>query len=292
MSFAPTVRGSVLLAGIIGVSAAYADGACEKGSRDTTAAERQTMLSALEAARAALPGAPEGWIIGGYEGELSVRQSLCLEDEGGQPWSYGVSRTLNRADDAAERERALAEVGVAARAAQAARQPRMDEFMAKIGALGGELGAAAQRGDQARIAAINVEMEKLQKEFEAFMAQGDDQALIEATARATMQDRIMTIDVRVNEGVANKPDDAQSAAAPAGAHSAYRWVTTADGVETAHALVLFGSWRAEGGGVELQKRATSVAAPHGLAVHAEADPGRLESLLASIDFAAIAALAR
>lgn len=55
------------------------------------------MLSTLDVARAALPGAPEGWSIGGHEGEHSVQQSLCLEDEGQQPWSYGVSRTLNRA---------------------------------------------------------------------------------------------------------------------------------------------------------------------------------------------------
>ena len=130
MGFATTVRGSVLSIALLGASTVYADGVCEKGSRDTTAAERQTMLTTLEAARAALPGAPEGWIIGGYEGEHSVTQNLCLEAEA-TPWSFGVSRTLNRADDAAQRERALAEAGVAARAAQQARQPRIDALMAQ-----------------------------------------------------------------------------------------------------------------------------------------------------------------
>ena len=105
----------------------------------------------------------------------------------------------------------------------------------------------------------------------------------------------MTINVSVNPNVASKPDDAESVAAPAGAQSAFRWVTSSDSVETAHLLVLFGTWQpgVGSGGMELQKRgARSSAAPHGIAVHAEADPGRLDSLVDSIDFDAIAALAR
>ena len=66
--------------------------------------------------RAALPGAPEGWIIGGYEGEHSVTQNLCLEAEA-TPWSYGVSRTLNRADDAADASERSPSVGVPPRGA-------------------------------------------------------------------------------------------------------------------------------------------------------------------------------
>jgi hypothetical protein len=52
--------------------------------RRTTAAERQTMLRAMEAAKAALPPAPEGWQIGGYE-ELSVKTRTCQDDET-TPW--------------------------------------------------------------------------------------------------------------------------------------------------------------------------------------------------------------
>jgi hypothetical protein len=61
--------------------------------------------------------------------------------------------------------------------------------MARVEALGAELGPAAQRGDQARIDAINREMEQLKQEFQQVMSQGDDQALIEATAKASIEGR-------------------------------------------------------------------------------------------------------
>lgn len=100
----------------------------------------------------------------------------------------------------------------------------------------------------------------------------------------------MSIDIRVNGGAVSNAD-MQSTAPPAGTHSAYRWTTAADGVETAHALVLFGAWqpRAEGGVQSQRRGTTSPAAAHALAVTAQADPARLDALLASIDFGAIAA---
>ena len=165
MGLATTARGSVLLAAVLGVSAVHADGECAKGFRDTTAVERQTMLGVMEAAKAALPGAPEGWIIGGYE-ELSPVGSICIDGES-TPWEYGFSRTFNRADDQAARDQALADAGAAVRAAQEARQPRIDALMAKMQTLGAELGPAAQKGDQARVEAIQRELDGLSKQFEA-----------------------------------------------------------------------------------------------------------------------------
>src|SRR5512145_257245 len=124
------LRGALLLAAAIGASAAYGDGECVKGYRDTTAAERQTMLAVMKAAKAALPGAPEGWIIGGYE-ELSPIGSICKDGES-TPWRYGFSRTFNRTDDQAARDQALADAGDKARAAQEARQPQMDALTARM----------------------------------------------------------------------------------------------------------------------------------------------------------------
>src|SRR5262245_15422321 len=106
MGFAPVVRGSVLLAAVLGVSNAYADGVCEKGMRDTTPAERQTRVGVIEAIKAALPQAPQGWVIGGYE-EVSPIASICRDTES-TPWGQEFSRTFNRADDAADREAAMA----------------------------------------------------------------------------------------------------------------------------------------------------------------------------------------
>ncbi len=289
MTYARSARGALLLAAVFGATAVQADSECVKGDRPTTAAERQAMLTAQQAAKAALPAAPTGWAIGGYE-ELSTRDSICRDYEG-TPWASNLSRTFNRTDDQAARDQAMADAGTRARAAQAARQPRIDALMAQGEKLGAELGAAAQKGDQARIAAINREMAELSKEMEALYAGGEDQAIRESVAKATTQDRTMKVAVSINSG-AYPGSGAKRATAPAGAHSAYRWTTTADGVSEAHALVLFGNWQPrDGGGFEVQRRGTaSPAAAHAIAVRVDADPSRIDSLMGSIDFGALAAI--
>ena len=289
MTYARSARGALLLVAIFGATAVQADSECVKGDRPTTTAERQAMLTAQQAAKAALPAAPTGWAIGGHE-ELSTRDSICRDYES-TPWAYTLSRTFNRTDDQAERDQAMADAGARARAAQAARQPRIDALTARGEKLGAELGAAAQKGDQARIAAINREMEKLSKEMQAIYAGGEDQAIRESVAKATMQDRTMKVGVSINTG-AYLDSGAKRATAPAGAHSAYRWTTTADGVSEAHALVLFGNWQPrDGGGLEAQRRGTaSPAAAHAIAVRVDADPSRIASLMGSIDFGALAAI--
>lgn len=290
MRYASSVRGVLMLAAVFGASAAQGDGVCEKGDRPTTPAERQAMLTAQQVARAALPAAPTGWVIGGHEGELSTRDSICRDVEG-TPWAYSVSRTINRTDDAAEREQAMADAGVRARAAQAARQPRIDALTAQGEKLGAELGAAVQKGDQARIAAINREMEAISQEMQTLYSGAEDQAIRESIARVMTQDRTMQVAVSINSG-GHLESGAKRATAPAGAHSAYRWTTTADGVSEAHSLVLFGNWQPrDGGGLEVRRRGTaSPAAAHAIAVRTDADPARLDSLLGSIDFAALSTI--
>jgi len=286
MTCAKIVRTVFLLAAALGASTAYGDAECVRGFRDTTAAERQTMLGVMEAAKAALPGAPAGWIIGGYE-ELSPIGSICKDGEN-TPWAYSFSRTFNRTDDQAARDQALADAGVKARAAQAARQPRIDALMARMQTLSTELSAAAQKGDQARVDALNREMEAISKEFDAMAA--EDQPMIEDVAKATMADRTMSIAIAVNPGAVSN-GKMQKAAAPAGAHSAYRWSTSADGVKESHAVVLLGAWqpRAEGGFASQRRGTNSSSAAHAVTVTVHADPARLDSLLDSIDFGAIAA---
>jgi hypothetical protein len=105
-----------------------------------------------------------------------------------------------------------------------------------------------------------------------------------------MQDRTMSIAISVNPGGISNVEMKKSQA-PAGAHSAYRWTTSADGVSEGHALVLFGAWqpRAQGGVVSQRRGTQSSAAAHAVAVNVAADPARLDSLLTSIDFGGIAA---
>jgi hypothetical protein len=81
MEFASKLGAAFLLAAAMCASATYADGVCVKGYRDTTAAERQTMLTVMETAKAALPVAPPGWVIGGYE-ELSPVGSIWRAEGG------------------------------------------------------------------------------------------------------------------------------------------------------------------------------------------------------------------
>jgi hypothetical protein len=290
MGCATIVRLPVLVLASWGVSTAYADGVCEKGFRDTTATERQTMLGVMEAAKAALPSAPTGWVIGGYE-ELSPVGRICLDAET-TPWAFGFSRTFNRTDDQAEREAALADAGAAARAAQAARQPRMDALQAKMEAVSAEFAKAAQSGDEARIAASQRAMDAVSAEYTALFAEAEDPQLLESIVRATEHDRTMSIAIAVNPG-AFYDSDMQSVAPFGGAQAAYRWTTSNDGIETAHVVLLYGAWQPrDGGGVTSSRRGTaSAAAAHALSVR-EADPGRLDSLLGTLDFDALAALAR
>jgi hypothetical protein len=270
---------------------ARADSPCEKGFRDTTSEERASMTRVLEGAKAALPAAPEGWVIGGYE-VVSVLTRICMDGEA-TPWEYNVSRLYNRTDNAAEREQALADAGSALRADLAAKQPRMDALMARSQELGAELGAAAQRRDEARIAAIHAEMEQLSKQYAELANEGDAQARAQSVVAATMHDVEMSIAVSVNPGAVST-EEMQPSAAPAGAQQAFRGQTTADGFTRGRALVLVGSWRARAaGGVELVPRAgASPAAAHGISLAVSADPARIDALLSGIDFGAVEALLR
>ncbi len=268
---------------------ANADGVCEKGYRDTTADERVAVTNALESVRAALPQAPDGWVIGGYE-EISVPSSRCSDfDE--TPWTYSFSRTYNRVDDAAEREQALAEAGAALQADMAAKQPRIDALMAKGQELGAALGEAAQTGDQARIDLINRELQEVQAELESVFNDSSSQSQEDAIGAIMMQDRTMLISVQFN-ATSSASDDMQGSEVPPGARFAFRGQTTDEGVTSGRALVLFGDWDAREGSIlkSSKRRGVLPAAAHAISVTVTADPARLDTLLAAIDFEAMAAL--
>ena len=276
---------------LLGVSSAYGQQECVKGDRDTTAAERQTVTSALETIKAALPQAPEGWVIGGHE-EFSVRQRNCRDDET-TPWPYYFNRLYNRVDDAAAREQALAEQAAVFAARAAERQPLIDAAIAKSQELAAQLAEAAQRRDQARVDAIQQEMLKLQAENERLFAPPNEEEL-NALVAATEQDRTISIAVDVNPGAVANNGEYQSASAPAGAAAAFRKQTTRDGLTEAEAIVLFGSWQPrQGGGQQALRRDTSPpAAPHAVSVTVRADPARVDGMLEAINLDAIAGLVR
>ena len=283
---APT---AIILLELFAGPVANANGVCEKGNRDTTAAERSTMTNALETVKAALPQAPDGWVIGGHE-EISVPGSICLDFED-TPWPSDFSRLYNRVDDAAEREQAMAEAAAAVQADMAAKQPRMDALIAKAQEVNAALVEAMQNGDQARIDALGSELTQVQAEIESLYTDSSRQSQLDAVGAAEMQDRTMQISVQLNARSSDSSDMQSSEVLP-GASFAFRGQTTDGGVTNARALVLFGDWQTREGEIleSGKRRGVSSAAAHAISVTVTADPARLDTLLAAIDFEAIAAL--
>jgi hypothetical protein len=285
----PTALAAEFLVVLFASPIALADSVCEKGDRDTTAAERSAMTTTLESVRAALPQAPDGWVIGGYE-ELSAPPATRCADSDGIPWGYGFSRHYNRADDVAEREQAQAEAQAAIQADMAAKQPRIDALIAKGQELFVAIGEAVQAGDQARVDALDREYQALQAEIESAYTDSSTQSQYDALGAAISQDRTMSIAVEIN-ATAGYIEGMQASEAPAGASHAFRGQTTEGGVTEGRTLVMFGDWEErESNILGSKKRDVSDAAAHAILVTVTADPARLDTLLAAIDFDAIAAL--
>ncbi len=93
--------------------AARSDAPCNKGYRDSTAAERATMTAVLQAAKKALPPAPTGWVIEGDD-EISITTNLCQDYEAA-PWVYHFNRTYQRIDDQEARDKIIADAAAACR---------------------------------------------------------------------------------------------------------------------------------------------------------------------------------
>ena len=75
---------AALVASLTSVNA-YADAECDKGVRETTAAEQAAMKNVLDGIDRALPPAPQGWVIQD-EGKPSIATDICREVEQ-KPWA-------------------------------------------------------------------------------------------------------------------------------------------------------------------------------------------------------------
>ncbi len=158
------------------------------------------MLTAQQVARAALPAAPTGWVIGGYEAELSTRDSICRDVRG---HALGLQRLAHHQPAPtmqAEREQAMADAGVRARAAQAARQPRIDALTAQGEKLGAELGAAVQKGTRRASRPSTARWTRSLRRCRRSTSGAEDQAIRESLAKVMTQDRTMQVAVSINAG--------------------------------------------------------------------------------------------
>jgi len=268
---------------------ARGDAPCNKGYRDTTAAERGAVTAMLQAAKRALPPAPTGWVIAGDD-QFSVPQNLCRDYEAA-PWTYHFGRSYTRVDDQAARDKIMADAAAAAAAAQAKKQPRLDALMARIQKLSQTQVALIQKGDMAGATALNDQMAALQAQYQAVADEGDSQAQLNASFAEATRDQHMSISVQVNSNQARPSDGATVMPPPAGARAAYRWSNTRDGVTEDRVLMLLGQWRSTADGVwkrvlhpEMAPTAAQV-----ITIEVTADPGRIAGIISSIDVASLVA---
>ncbi|MEX1994518.1 MAG: hypothetical protein WD929_07645 [Steroidobacteraceae bacterium] len=288
-----TVAAGLVLMSTLCATPAMGDGPCDKGFRDTTAAERASMTRILEAARQALPAAPAGWVLVNDD-PPSVPQSLCMDSER-RPWPYSYSRTFRRADNQKQAEieagtRAAADI---MRADIAKKQPRLDALQAKSEVLVKLQVAFMEKGDMTRALELNEQMAVLQEEARRIMEEGDAEERSAAIMKEMMRDIEIGISVQVNPGGESPAgDDATAIAVDGSPAMAYRWDSRDDDSHQGGAVVLFGQWRETGNGGRRHAVRGNVPAnfAHGVAVRVHADERRLESVIETIDFGALAEL--
>lgn len=287
-SFRKVLAASVAVVAMFGVTNAHADGGCAKGWRDVTAGERATMTAVVEAAKKAIPLAPEGWVVRDEDG-VTMPTTLCIDQEAA-PWVYVVSREYYHAAVQEARDQALKSAAVEMAAQMEAKQPRLDAVMAKMNTLSAEMAAAAAKADYARTEELGTQVQKLSDEYKAILEEGGTTEKMNAVAAEASRDLDMRIVVRVNALYESHDVDAEALRPPAGAQSAFRWKARGGEGGDAHALVLLGPWQPRGdGGVQATPPANAPApAAQVISVTVAADESRLASTLAAIDFSALA----
>lgn len=272
----------------LGAATAAADSPCNKGYRDTSAAERATMMRILEAVRPALPPAPQGWVVVNDE-PPSVPQSLCMDYER-KPWSYDYSRTYRTSDKNDEIDAATRAAAGLMQADMTKKQPRLDAIMAKSEALTKQQIALIQKGDMNKAVAFNEQLAALQEEYRRVADEGDAQARGEAMMNEAMRDIEFSVSVRVNPWGESPADADTTPITVAGRPvAAYRWNSRREGSRQGGVLVVYGQWRTTAsGGLGLVARGHVPAnAVHGLSVRVDADEDRLTSVIEAIDFGAL-----
>jgi hypothetical protein len=272
----------------LGAATAHADGGCAKGWRDVTAAERATMTAVVEAAKKAMPPAPEGWVVRG-EDSVTMPTTLCI-DQDTAPWVYAVSRSYYHAAVQEARNEVITSAATDMAAQMEAKQPRLDAVMAKMNAVSAEIAAAAAKADYARTEELGTQMQKLSDEYKAILEEGGTTEKMNAAAAEASRDLDMRVVVRVNALYASHDVGAEVLRPPAGAQSALRWKETNGGVSEGHALVLLGPWQPSGEGALQAVPAANAPAPAAqvISVTVAADESRLASTLDAIDFSVLA----
>lgn len=268
---------------------AHADGVCNAGYRDTTAAERATMTSVLEAAKHALPPAPAGWVIVGEE-QVSVPSSMCRDYER-DPWNYQYTRYYQQVGDQDARDKIMADVSAANAAELKLKQPRLDAAMARVDKLTKAFTALAQKGDTEHAAAAYTELTNAQADYGKILKEGDSEQRMAAAEEKYNRDHVMNITVQINAGGEAAGTSAKSLPLPVGARAALHWLTGGRDPHEDRALILVGQWTpgTEGHWHPVRRAGVAPHAAHVISITVEADSERLAATVAAIDCKSLAA---
>lgn len=269
-------------------SMAHADGSCN-AYRDTTAAERATMTSVLEAAKKTLPPAPAGWVLVGDD-QASAPRNLCRDHER-DPWNYGYTRHYQNVGNQDARNKMVADEAATSATAMKAKQPRLDAAMARISKLTEQQVALMQKSDMVGAEALDKEMAKAMAEYEKILKEGDSEQRMAAFEEKFNRDRDMTITVQINASGEIFGSDAKNLPLPPGARAAVHWIGSGRKPHEDRALILVGQWTpgAEGHWQPVRRAGIAVQGAHVISVDVVADSERLTPALAAIDFNSLAA---
>ena len=269
---------------------ALADAPCNKGYRDTTAAERARITAALQAAKSALPPAPEGWQLRGGD-DISVTTSICQDGEA-VPWDYSFSRSYGQVGDYEKRQKSFEDAAALAEAERAKQQPRIDALQAEMMAIMQKQVALNQKGDYDGAQKLQPQLEKMQAEFDKALSAGSEQ--VAAAGKEYQRDLEMSIAVRMNADSERPGDGATQLPRPAGALAAVRWPSANPDDSNDSALYLFGFWKQwpDGTWRSGTRAGVPTSGPHAVSVLVTADRERLADFVQTIDFAKIAAIVK
>ena len=268
---------------------ARSDAPCNKGFRDSTAAERATMTAVLQAAKTALPPAPAGWVIVSDD-EISITTNLCRDYEAA-PWVYHFNRSYQRTDDQEARDKIIADAAAAMQATLKQKQPRLDAAMARMNGLVQKQVALMQKGDMAGAQAMNAEVAKSQADYQKIMDEGDSQAQMDAALAKASRDKSIYINVVVNSNQETSDPAAKNLPLPPGARAAFRWPGSREQYPEEHAMILVGQWQPGTDGVwkRVLHPASAPTAAQVISISVTADPDRIAGIIGAIDVKSLAA---
>lgn len=276
-----------LLSAALGLNVAHA----ECNSRTILPADRAAMSAVIAATLHALPAAPAGWVITQGNEMPPAPQMICPELMS-KPWEYSYTRDYSQTEKIAGPSAKVAQATKTLQQESAAKQPKLDVLMAKITKLNEQLVALVQKGDYAAMQPLSDERDKLQAEYERIANSSDATAGFEAAVQEQNQDAHFNITVEVNWAVEREGEGATILPAPTGAQTALQYHYVAKEEDVQIALVLLGTWHKADASrwLLVPKPGVRLTAPHGIAVTIRAAPERVASVLAGVNFAALAAL--